>query len=288
MIPPLAMDGLDRRMVGGNGVGEERAAERMRRLHEFRQRHKGMGMLYRLLDVPYGIELATDDVARFTRAQAVWWALAFDACLTLFFGLLWLRYDLLSTWNAMDPIANSLSNAALPILAWLQLPPEVAAFLGAALAILVRVIAALLPSLIQFRMPYDASRHDAMWLALWISVVFDLGTDSVDIRTDISAWFGWLISAAQNADRTVWLSLIGLGVLLFLIRGRQWPLWAGLIAVAVACLGWGQAGNVVYWANVALWTAFASFAAQSIAFIYLAKVLMLLAKGRALAAVEGM
>jgi hypothetical protein len=123
MIPPLAMDTLDRQMVGGAG-DQDLAAERMRQLHEFRRRHKGMGMFYRLLDVPYGIEMATDDVARFTSATAVWWALAFDGALTLFFGLLWLRYDLLSTWNAMDPIAASLSNAALPILAWFKLPPE--------------------------------------------------------------------------------------------------------------------------------------------------------------------
>jgi hypothetical protein len=276
------MDAMDRQMVGGSTP--DRAAERLQQLQEFRRRHKGMGMFYRLLDVPYGIEMAADDVARFTRSQAIWWALAFDAALTLFFGLLWLRYDLLSTWNAMDPIANSLTKAALPILVWLKLPPEVAAFAGSALAILVRTIAALLPSLIQFRMPYDASRHDAMWLALWLSIIFDLGTDSVDIRTDVTAWFGWLIDAAAQADSMVWFSLIGLGVLLLILRNHQWPLWLGLVAVAVACLGWGQAGNVVYWANVALWTVFASFAAQSIAFIYLAKTLMLLAKGRALAA----
>jgi len=282
MIPPLAMDAMDRQMVGGSTP--DRAAERLQQLQEFRRRHKGMGMFYRLLDVPYGIEMATEDVARFTRSQAIWWALAFDAALTLFFGLLWLRYDLLSTWTAMDPIANSLTHVALPLLGALKLPPDVAAFLGGALAILVRTIAALLPSLIQFRMPYDASRHDAMWLALWLSIIFDLGTDSVDIRTDVTSWFGWLIDAATTANPMVWFSLIGLGVLLFVLRGRQWPLWLGLIAVAVACLGWGQAGNVVYWANVALWTVFASFAAQSITFIYLAKTLMLLAKGRALAA----
>ena len=282
MIPPIAMDALDQQMVGGGTP--DRAAERMRQLQQFRQRHKGMGMFYRLLDVPYGIEMAADDVARFTRSQAIWWALAFDSALTLFFGLLWLRYDLLSTWTAMDPIATSLSNAALPILAWLKLPPEAAAFAGSVLAILVRTIAALLPSLIQFRMPYDASRHDAMWLALWLSIIFDLGTDSVDIRTDVTAWFGWLITAATNAAPMLWFSLIGLGVLLFVLRGRQWPLWLGLIAMAVACLGWNQAGNVVYWANVALWTVFASFAAQSVFFIYLSKVLMLAAKGRALAA----
>ncbi len=47
-------------------------------------------------------------------------------------------------------------------------------------------------------MPYDASRHDAMWLALWLSITFDLGTDSVDMRTDVSSWFGWLITAATK------------------------------------------------------------------------------------------
>ena len=266
MIPPLAMDAMDRQMVGGSTP--DRAAERMQQLQEFRRRHKGMGMFYRLLDVPYGIEMATEDVARFTTAQAVGWALLFDAALTLFFGLFWLRYDLVSTWTAMDPIATSLTNAALPLLAAIKLPPDAAAFVGGALAILVRTIAALLPSIIQFRMPYDASRHDAIWMALWISIIFDLGTDSVDMRTDVTSWFGWMVDAANNADPMVWISLIGLGVLLFFLRRNQQPLWLGLIAVSVACLGWGQAGNVVYWANVALWTVFASFAAQSIFIVW--------------------
>ena len=53
MNPPLAMDALDRQMVGGQG---DVAAERMRRLHAFRQQHQGMSMFYRLLDVPYGID----------------------------------------------------------------------------------------------------------------------------------------------------------------------------------------------------------------------------------------
>lgn len=276
MLPPMAMDAMDRRMAGG---ADEAAEERMRRLREFRARHAGSGFFYRMLDVPYGIEMATDEVARFSRAAAVWWALGFDACLCLFFGLFWLRFDLLSTWNAMDPLATGLANAAMPIVAWMRLPPEVAAFVGGLISVSVRTIAALLPSLVQFRMPYDASRHDAMWMALWISIVFDLGTDSVDIRALVTATFGWLIEAAQNADTMVWVSLIGLAVLLLIFKGRQWPLWVGLIIVSVACIGWDQGGNVVYWANVAFWTVFASFAAQSIFFIYMAKVFMLLRKG---------
>lgn len=282
MLPPVAMDAMDRRMAGGH---DEAAEERMRRLREFRARHAGSGFFYRMLDVPYGIEMAADEVARFSRAQAVWWALGFDLCLCLFFGLFWLRFDLLSTWNAMDPLATGLANAAMPLIAAAQLPPQVAAFLGGALSFVVKFIAALLPSLVQFRMPYDASRHDAMWMALWISIVFDLGTDSVDIRDLVTSSFGWLITAAQNADTMVWVSLIGLAVLLLIFRNRQWPLWVGLIVVSVACIGWQQGGNVVYWANVGFWTVFASFAAQSIFFIYAAKVFMLLGKGRALASI---
>ncbi len=186
--------------------------------------------------------------------------------------------------NSTRAWACSTACSTCPTATWLQLPPDVAAFLGGALAVLVRTIGMLLPSLIQFRMPYDASRHDAMWLALWISIIFDLGTDSVDIRADVGSWFGWLIDAAQTAAPMIWLSLIGLGLLLLFFQGRQWPLWTGLIGVSIACLGWGQAGNVMYWGNVALWTVFASFAAQSIFFIYLAKVVMLATKGRALAA----
>ena len=70
-------------------------------------------------------------------------------------------------------------------------------------------------------MPYDASRHDAMWLALWISIIFDLGTDSVDVRADVGSWFGWLIDAAQTAAPMIWLSLIGLGLLCNILCGRN-------------------------------------------------------------------
>jgi hypothetical protein len=273
---------MDRHSAGGQ---HEAPNENAQRLKDFRDRHKGSGFFYRMLDVPYGIEMAADEVARFSRAQAVWWALGFDACLTLFFGLFWVRYDLWSTWDAMDPLATSLGEAAKPLVTMIGLPEGIAAFVGSAVSVLIRTIAALLPSLVQFRMPYDASRHDAMWMALWISIVFDLGTDSVDIRALVTSAFQWLIDAAQNADTAVWLSLIALGVLLLIVRNRQWPLWVGLIVVSVACIGWDQGGNVVYWANVAFWTVFASFAAQSIFFIYAAKVFMLFGKARALTAV---
>jgi hypothetical protein len=112
-----------------------------------------------------------------------------------------------------------------------------------------------------------------------------MGTDSVDIRTDVRTFFGWLIDAATKAENVVWISLIALGFVLVVIRNRQWPLWVGLIVVGVLCLGWGQAGNVVFWANVGFWTVFSSFAAQSLFFIYAAKVMMLAWKRQAMARV---
>ena len=111
-----------------------------------------------------------------------------------------------------------------------------------------------------------------------------MATDSVDVRADVPAFFGWLIEAATRADSAVWVSLLLLGVLLLLIRSRQWPLWLALIAVAAACLGWGQAGAIAFWTNVGFWTMFASFAAQSLFLIYAAKFVMIAWKRRELAA----
>jgi hypothetical protein len=276
MLPPAMT--MDRGMGAGND-------EARQRLHEFRQHHKGMGWFYRLLDVPYGIEMATSDVARFSTPAAITAALIFDSLIALIFGLIWWRYDLMSTWTTLDPLATGLTTAANTLLTGLKLPPQVGAVVGWVVATLIRVAVTLGPSIIQFRMPYDASRHDAAWLALWGTAIFDMGTDSVDIRTDVPTFFGWLQGAATNADSAVWVSLIALGLVLVVIRNRQWPLWAGLIAVSVACLGWGQAGNVVFWANVGFWTIFASFAAQSLFFIYAAKVMMLVWKRQALARV---
>jgi hypothetical protein len=273
MLPPAL---IDQRMAA------DRDAQQ--RLHAFRAQHKRMGWFYRLLDVPYGIEIAAGDVARLTVPAAITAALIFDGLIAFLFGLIWWRYDLMSTWTTLDPLAQGLSNAANGLLAGLGLPPAIGEILGWVVSFLTRVTVTLGPSLIQFRMPYDASRHDAAWLALWATAVFDMATDSIDIRSDVPAFFGWLITAATQADSAVWVSLILLALLLLVVRNRQWPLWLGLVALAVACLGWGQAGNVVFWANVGFWTMFASFAAQSLFLIYAAKVLMLAWKRRELAA----
>jgi hypothetical protein len=272
MLPPMAMD----RGMGAGG------AEDQARLNEFRRRHKGMGWFYRLLDVPYGIEMATDDVSRFSTPAALTAALVFDSMIAFLFGLIWWRYDLMSTWTTLDPLANGLTTAFNTLLAGLSMPEQVGAVVGWVVAFAVRLVVTLGPSIIQFRMPYDASRHDAAWLALWATAVFDMATDSVDVRADIPMFFGWLIEAAQNADNAVWISLMVLGIILLIFRFHQWPMWAGLIAVSIACLGWDQAGNVVFWANVGFWTIFASFAAQSLFFIYAAKVMMLFWKRAAL------
>jgi hypothetical protein len=191
MLPPAMT--MDRGMGAGND-------EARQRLHEFRQHHKGMGWFYRLLDVPYGIEMATSDVARFSTPAAITAALIFDSLIALIFGLIWWRYDLMSTWTTLDPLATGLTTAANTLLTGLKLPPQVGAVVGWVVATLIRVAVTLGPSIIQFRMPYDASRHDAAWLALWGTAIFDMGTDSVDIRTDVPTFFGWLQGAATNAD----------------------------------------------------------------------------------------
>lgn len=271
MLPPSL---IDRRMAAD--------AEGQQRLREFRSHHKRMGWFYRLLDVPYGIEIAAGDVGRMSTPAALTAALVFDGMIAFLFGLIWWRYDLMSTWTTLDPLALGLTNAANSLLAGVNLPPNIASFIGWLLSFLVRTVVTLGPSLIQFRMPYDASRHDAAWLALWATAIFDMATDSVDIREDIPTFFGWLVTAATNADNAVWVSLLVLGLVLLVVRNREWPMWVALMAVSIACMGWGQAGNIVFWANVGFWTMFASFAAQSLFLIYTAKVFMLIWKRREL------
>jgi hypothetical protein len=267
---------LQTMVTGAVGMGDPR-------LNDFRANHKRMGWFYRLLDIGYGVELAVMEVVRLTTVPAVVAALICDALLAVLFGAIWWRYDLMSTWATLNPLAEGLA-AAVPNVA--PAIPGVSeganraagmliGFLLLLFDLTIRLIVTLGPSLIQFRMPYMAMNHDAAWLALWGTAVFDMATDSADIRADVPRFFGWLIEAANTANDTVWVSLLALALFLVVVRFRQWPLWVGLGAVAVACLAFGQGGNVVFWANVAFWTVFASFAAQSLFFVQAAKVILL-------------
>lgn len=250
------------------------------RIDEFRKRHKQQGWFYQLLDVAWGMELAADDVARLTRRPAVIASLIVTAGLAVIFAGIWLRYDLISTWSVLAPIANGVTGAFVQVFpaSW-GITPGVT-FLGTLFAWFIGVLFTLGPTLIQVGMPYMSQRHGAAWLALWLSALFDMATDSVDVRNDIPNFFGWLITMAGTASPTVWLSLIALACVLLVIRNYQWPLWTALIVLAVACLGWGQASNIVYWFNVGFWTFFASFASQSLAFIFVGKCVLLLARAQ--------
>lgn len=258
-------------------AAEHERQQQANRLNVFRSMHKRMGWLYRLLDVGYGVEIAVGDVQRLTTRAAIGWSLLFDGALCILFGLIWWRYDLMSTWTVLNPFAEGLINA-IPKTGdgWARFW----AMAGFIVEILVRVVVTLGPSFVQFRMPYLAMQHDAAWLALWGTAVFDMATDSVDVREDTPQFFGWLISAASNADPAVWWSLIGLALLLLLVSSTRWPLWVGLLVICIASLGFGQAGNIVFWGNVMVWTFFASFAAQSLFLIQLAKCGLLLTKLR--------
>lgn len=248
----------------------ERAAyqEQQDRLRIFRAQHKAMGWLYRLLDVGYGVDLAVAEIDRLRSAAALKWALGIDAMLCLLFGLIWWRYDLMSTWTVLNPLATRLYDA---------IPTEGefwGSFMGTAgflVEILVRVTVTLGPSFVQFRMPQMAMNHDAAWIALWGTAVFDMATDSTDVREDTPAFFGWLIEAAGQATPAVWLSIIGLLVLLLIFKGDKRMLWWAGIGLCLACWLFGQAGAFAYWGNVAFWTFFASFAAQSLFLVQLAK-----------------
>jgi hypothetical protein len=264
--------------VGSDQGWSPQQAEAERR--QFAERHKRMGWFYQLLDVAYGMELAADDVARHRRHPAAVAALIVSAWLAFVFVAIWVRYDLISTWTTLAPLGQRLSDGMVGLFPEANRADPFIVFLSSALSLLLQLGVTLGPTLIQVGMPYMAGRHAAAWLALWGSAVFDMATDSIDIRNDTTVFFGWLIEMATAANSWVWWSLIGLGLLLCLIRNEQWPLWVGLIAVAAACLFWGQAGNVVYWGNVVFWTMFASFAAQSLAFVFVGKTIMLAVKAR--------
>lgn len=264
------MQALDRSLAGPFGGDAHQ-----QRLNDFRERHKRMGWLYQLLDVAWGMELAADDVARHERVAAVVASLIVNGALSIVFTLIWVRYDLVSTWNTLNPLAIGLTgtlNAIIPDSWGLEATTSV---VGGFLEFFIRMLVTFAPTLIQIGMPYMASRHAAAWLALLGSMVFDMATDSVDVRADVPVMFGWLQTMAADASQTVWVALILLGVFLLFIRSYQWPVWVALIAVAVSCLAFGQASNIIYWANASFWTFFASFAAQSLAFIFVAKTIML-------------
>jgi hypothetical protein len=250
------------------------------RARAFREQHKSMGIFYRLLDVPYGVDLSTADVARIKTVPSLVLALILDGGLAILFGAIWFRYDLASTWNTLDPFAQGLQDA-VPNAAAVSIPyldPAANAFLSAALGVflfifdfLIRIVVTFGPSFIQFRMPYMAMNHDAAWFALWSTAVFDMATDSPDIRADVPRFFGWLLTAAEQANSTVWLSIALLCLIMIVFKFRLWKLWLILAGVAIACVMFGQARNIIFWSNIGFWTVFASFASQSLFLIQAVK-----------------
>lgn len=269
LIRPGAADDARREQYYEAMEREARHAQQ-ERLSAFRAQHKAMGWLYRLLDVGYGIDLAVAEVDRLRSVAALKWAGAMDFGLFVLFAAIWWRYDLMSTWTVLNPLAATLYEA---------IPREgdfwgrFMGVAGFAVEILIRTVVTLGPSLIQFRLPHMAMNHDAAWVALWATAVFDMGTDSIDVREDTPAFFQWLIDAANRATPEVWISLIGLLLLLVFFKSDKRMLWWAGIGVCAACLFFGQAGNFVYWGNVGFWTFFASFASQSLAIVQGAKCL---------------
>lgn len=235
----------------------------------FRARHKRMGLMYRLLDLDYGVRIAIDDVAGLTSPMSITWALIFDVGVLFIFGLIWWAYDLRSTWTTLDPFASGLvevipkDNQLWTVAGWI-------------IEQVLRLLVTLFPTIIQIRFPQMAMRHDAAWVALWASAVFDLATDSVDVMADVPVFFGWLITAANNANVNVWWALLALAVILYFTHGDYGLIWIGVGALATTILLFENAGQLTEWALVGFFTAFASFAAQSLFFIHFFKVIALI------------
>lgn len=234
----------------------------------FRERHKRMGLMYRLLDMDYGVRIAIDEVAGLSSPMSVRWAMIFDGAVMIILGVIWWAYDLRSTWTTLDPFATGLISV-------IPQDNEVWRVAGWIIEMLLRLIVTLFPTIIQIRFPQLAMRHDAAWFILWGSAIFDLATDSVQVRADVPTFFGWLITGANEADANVWWALLGLSVLLYFVNNERGMLWMVIGGIATTILLFDNAGQMVEWGLVGFLTAFASFAAQSLFFIFMFKMFAL-------------
>lgn len=230
-----------------------------------------MDWFYRILDVEYGVELAVQDARRAASWQAATFSLAINALLALAFGGVWLRYDLWSTLTVFAPVRDNILST-IPE-GWV-LARQIGGFL-------LGLAAAFLTSLIQWSYPRLAQHHDAALWGLAAASLFDIATDYRDVQVDFPQYAAGLIAMFARQDTTRWLIAGTICVVAGLIMARQRGLLLMLAAICFTC-AFLPAGQVWTWGVVFVGTIFASFVAQSLFIIHVAKVLALLSARRRL------
>jgi hypothetical protein len=156
-----------------------------------------MGWLYRILDVGRGIELAIEDVGKMKGRGSIAVVLFMDALLCIVIGWAWWHYDLYSTWQWASPLGEgwgqSLPDRFQPYNQWLIF------ILNAA------------PTLVQWRFPRLARRHDAyLWFFL-AAALFDMVTDYPQARGDVDTYLAPFFNANLGdllAPLVLWISYL--------------------------------------------------------------------------------
>lgn len=242
--------------------------------HSPAARGRGLGWFYRILDVEYGVEMAVRDAARIRSPQAATFSLIINGLLMLAFAGVWLRYDLWSTITVFAPIKENI----------LTVVPEGWALVRTVAGFLLGLAAAFFTSLIQWSYPRFAQEHDAALWGLAAASLFDIATDYPDVKLDFPTYAAGMLETMAKQDAAMWgwalLACAVAGLFLGSYRGFLW----GLALICGACLIWPV---VMVWTFVIVFvgTIFASFVAQSLMVIHVAKCVALLGARRQLAGV---
>lgn len=159
-----------------------------------------MGWLYRILDIGYGVECAMEDAQTRRGIVSTAFSLGLSALLSILLFWAWWHYDLYSTWEWAGPLgegwAVNLPESLQPYNQWL---------------IFVLCSA---PTLIQWRFPTLARKHDAYRWMFMAAAIFDLVTDYPQVAADVEKYLGSLIAQAGLAAPLVYYAAVLIGTIL--------------------------------------------------------------------------
>lgn len=233
------------------------------------------GWFYELLDTEKALGVAVQDARRCTTIEQVLFSLFVNISLAVFFGCLWVRYDLLSTSTVFLPVVEKAAEVIPDTGIW--------ASIGFVMRLLLGITTSLLTSLVQAAYPRLATRYRGALWGLGFSVIFDLATDYRDVQADFPRWFQPLITAAGDADPS-WWGIAGLVLLIAGLFPTKWRSLAWLAAAAcLACLA-ADPRTVWTWVVIFIMTIFCSFVVQGLTVLHVGKCLQLIRQGRRLRA----
>jgi hypothetical protein len=139
-----------------------------------------MNWLYRILDIGRGVELAIEDAHKQRGLASIFISLLLSTLLAILFCWAWWTYDLYSTWEWAGPLGAGwgarLPENLQPYNQWLIF------VLNAA------------PTLIQWRFPKLARKHDAYLWLFAAAAIFDMVTDFPAVKADVDLYLAPLLS----------------------------------------------------------------------------------------------